>query len=90
MTLAAKPRTIRIRHKQYKTGQMAHLSDDAPDIRDRPIQSYIPQLESGKDSNPSLMKRITLCSIYRIEPSELFAKAVRKKTDRIYSCLGHQ
>jgi hypothetical protein len=51
MTLAAKLRTIRIRHKLYKTGQMAHLSDDSPHIRDRPIQSYIPQLEFGKDSN---------------------------------------
>jgi hypothetical protein len=90
MTLAAKLRSIRIRHKRYKTDQMEHLSDDSPHIRDRPIQIYIPRLESGKDSNPNLMKRITLYSIHRIEPSELFAKAGRKITERIYSCLGHQ
>lgn len=35
-------------------------------------QGYISRLESGKETNPSLMKLITLCGIYKIKPATLF------------------
>lgn len=35
-------------------------------------QGYISRLESGREDNPSRMKMITLCRIYKIEPATLF------------------
>jgi hypothetical protein len=31
-------------------------------------------LESGKETNPSLMKLMTLCKIYNVKPNDLFVK----------------
>ncbi|OGW46867.1 MAG: hypothetical protein A2078_09300 [Nitrospirae bacterium GWC2_57_9] len=58
--------------------QVARMSEKAADRRGRITQGYISRLESGKETNPSLMKLITLCAIYKIQPNELFVKAARK------------
>jgi transcriptional regulator with XRE-family HTH domain len=79
MTLAEKLRKLRIRNK-LSMSQVARISEHAPDRRGRITQGYISRLESGKETNPSLMKIITLCSIYDIEPNELFTKHIRKKS----------
>ncbi len=42
------------------------------DHRGMITQGYISRLESGKETNPSFLKLITLCSIYRIKPGILF------------------
>lgn len=54
------------------------MSETARDRRGRITQGYISRLESGKETNPSLMKLMTLCSIYKIQPNVLFVKAPRK------------
>lgn len=54
------------------------MSETARDRRGRITQGYISRLESGKETNPSLMKLMTLCSIYKVQPNELFVKAPRK------------
>lgn len=54
------------------------MSQAATDRRGRITQGYISRLESGKETNPSLMKLITLCSIYKIRPNELFVRNRRK------------
>jgi transcriptional regulator with XRE-family HTH domain len=59
--------------------QVARVSELTPDRRGRITQGYISRLESGKETNPSLMKIITLCRIYDVEPSELFSPRRRKK-----------
>lgn len=59
--------------------EVARISEKATDSRGRITQGYISRLESGKETNPSLMKLVTLCSIYKIEPNELFVKSSRKK-----------
>ncbi len=81
MTLAEKLRKLRIRNK-LSMSQVARISELAPDNRGRITQGYISRLESGKETNPSLMKLITLCSIYQIEPNELFIKSTRKKSNK--------
>ncbi|MGE5172703.1 MAG: helix-turn-helix domain-containing protein [Betaproteobacteria bacterium] len=81
MTLAEKLRKLRIRNK-LSMSQVARISELAPDSRGRITQGYISRLESGKETNPSLMKIITLCSIYEIEPNELFTKSMRKKSNK--------
>jgi transcriptional regulator with XRE-family HTH domain len=62
--------------------QVSRISEHAPDHRGRITQGYISRLESGKETNPSLMKLITLCSIYNVEPNQLFLKSSRKKTKK--------
>ena len=59
--------------------QVARISETASDSRGRITQGYISRLESGKETNPSLMKLMTLCSIYEIEPNELFTKSNKRK-----------
>ncbi len=60
--------------------QVARKSENAYDRRGRITQGYISRLESGKETNPSLMKLMTLCAIYKVKPNELFVKTTGKKT----------
>ena len=78
MTLAEKLKKLRIKNK-LSMSQVARISDLAPDHRGRITQGYISRLESGKETNPSLMKLLTLCSIYMIEPNDLFVTNSPKK-----------
>lgn len=73
MTLAEKLKKLRIKHN-LSMSQVARLSEHASDNRGRITQGYISRLESGKETNPSLMKLVTLCRIYKIKPNELFVK----------------
>lgn len=57
--------------------EVARMSEQASDRRGRITQGYISRLESGKETNPSLMKLMTLCRIYKIEPNGLFVKNPR-------------
>ncbi len=59
--------------------QVARVSEQSPDPRGRITQGYISRLESGKETNPSLMKLLTLCAIYKVEPNDLFVKSSAKK-----------
>ncbi len=78
MTLAEKLRKLRD-GKKMSMSQVARLSKRAEDRRGRITQGYISRLESGKETNPSLMKLLTLCSIYTVKPNELFVTNNRKK-----------
>ncbi len=77
MNLAEKLKKLRIRNK-LSMSQVARISERATDNRGRITQGYISRLEAGKENNPSLMKLMTLCSIYEIEPCELFSKNRKK------------
>jgi transcriptional regulator with XRE-family HTH domain len=77
MTLAEKLKKLRLR-KKLSMSEVARVSQAAADSRGRITQGYISRLESGKETNPSLMKLITLCSIYKIQPNELFVRNRRK------------
>jgi transcriptional regulator with XRE-family HTH domain len=77
MTLADKLKKMRIKHK-LSMSQVARMSEQASDHRGRITQGYISRLESGKETNPSLMKLVTLCRIYKIKPNELFIKSGKK------------
>ncbi len=79
MTLSEKLQKLRNKNK-LSMSQVARLSEKATDHRGRITQGYISRLESGKETNPSLMKLITLCKIYKIEPNELFVKNPPKKS----------
>ncbi len=81
MDLADKLRTLRSRNK-LSMSEVSRLSELAADRRGRITQGYISRLESGKETNPSLMKIMTLCSIYRIKPNELFLRNGNKKQKR--------
>jgi transcriptional regulator with XRE-family HTH domain len=81
MTLAEKLKKLRTQHT-LSMSEVARLSKRAQDHRGRITQGYISRLESGKETNPSLMKLITLCKIYKIEPNELFVKSGGKKSKR--------
>ncbi len=78
MKLAEKLKKLRIKNK-LSMSQVARISEAAADARGRITQGYISRLESGKETNPSLMKLITLCSIYKVQPYVLFSKNVPKK-----------
>ncbi len=71
ITLADKLRKLRTKNN-LSMSEVARLSEKAHDERGKITQGYISRLESGKETNPSLMKLVTLCSIYRISPNELF------------------
>jgi transcriptional regulator with XRE-family HTH domain len=79
MTLADKLKKLRILHKMSMS-EVARLSGIASDHRGKITQGYISRLESGKETNPSLMKLLTLCGIYKVEPNELFLNNLRKKS----------
>ncbi len=78
MTLAEKLRKLRVGKKLSMT-DVARLSELAEDRRGRITQGYISRLEAGKETNPSLMKLVTLCRIYRIQPNEIFITNRGKK-----------
>jgi transcriptional regulator with XRE-family HTH domain len=77
MKLASILRKLRDRNK-LSMSQVARISERSPDPRGRITQGYISRLESGKETNPSLMKLMTLCSIYKVQPNELFVKSSPK------------
>lgn len=79
MTLAEKLRKLRDK-KKMSMSEVARLSMRAQDPRGRITQGYISRLESGKETNPSLMKLITLCGIYKVKPNDLFVKNTLKKS----------
>jgi len=81
MTLADKLKKLRIKHKMSMS-QVARLSGSASDHRGKITQGYISRLESGKETNPSLMKLLTLCGIYKVEPNELFLNNLKKKSKK--------
>jgi transcriptional regulator with XRE-family HTH domain len=78
MKLAEKLRILRTK-KNLSMSEVARLSGTAIDHRGKITQGYISRLESGKETNPSLMKLMTLCTIYKIKPNELFLKSTGKK-----------
>jgi len=78
MTLAEKLKQLRNLNK-LSMSQVARISEHAPDHRGRITQGYLSRLESGKETNPSLMKLLTLCSIYLVKPNDLFVKSSPKK-----------
>jgi transcriptional regulator with XRE-family HTH domain len=78
MTLAEKLRKLRD-GKKLSMSEVARMSERAEDRRGRITQGYISRLESGKETNPSLMKLQTLCRIYTVKPNELFITNSRKK-----------
>ncbi len=77
MTLADKLKKLRIKHK-LSMSEVARLSESASDNRGKITQGYISRLESGKETNPSLMKLLTLCRIYKTKPNDLFIKSGKK------------
>jgi len=79
MTLAQKLTKLRDLH-HLSMSQVARVSERARDPRGRITQGYISRLESGKETNPSLMKIMTLCSIYKIKPNDLLLKNTLKKS----------
>lgn len=81
MTLAEKLKKVRIK-KNLSMSEVARLSEGASDHRGRITQGYISRLESGKETNPSLMKLVTLCRIYKLQPGELFLKDSGKKAKK--------
>ncbi len=81
MTLADKLKKLRNKQKMSMS-QVARLSGLASDRRGKITQGYISRLESGKETNPSLMKLMTLCSIYKVKPNDLFLKSVGKKSKK--------
>jgi transcriptional regulator with XRE-family HTH domain len=81
MTLADKLKKLRTKHT-LSMSEVARLSERAKDHRGRITQGYISRLESGKETNPSLMKLMTLCKIYKVEPNELFIQSHGKKSKR--------
>ena len=78
MTLAQKLTKLRDMHN-LSMSQVARISERARDPRGRITQGYISRLESGKETNPSLMKIMTLCTIYKIKPNDLLLKNSLKK-----------
>jgi transcriptional regulator with XRE-family HTH domain len=81
MTLADKLKQLR-KKNSLSMSEVARISEVAPDHRGRITQGYISRLESGKETNPSLMKLLTLCSIYKTEPNYLCIKRRLKKAPR--------
>ena len=70
MTLGEKLRKLRVQHKMSMS-EVARLSELSADHRGRITQGYLSRLESGKETNPSLQKILTICNIYDIDPNEL-------------------
>ncbi len=71
MTLAEKLKKLRNKYRMSMS-QVARLSELSGNERGRITQGYISRLESGKETNPSLQKLLTLCRIYGIDPNALF------------------
>lgn len=81
MMLSEKLKKLRKSRKLAMT-EVARLSQRATDPRGKITQGYISRLEAGKETNPSLMKLLTLCEIYKVQPNELFFKSGGKKPKR--------
>ncbi len=81
MTLAEKLKKLRLKSRMSMS-QVARLSELSTDPRGRITQGYISRLESGKETNPSLQKLLTLCSIYNIEPNEFFKNGGKKRESK--------
>jgi len=78
MKLAEKLKKLRS-DKKLSMSQVARLSKTARDSRGRITQGYLSRLESGKETNPSLMKVMTLCHIYSVDPCKLISSVSRKR-----------
>ena len=76
MTLAEKLRQLRNK-REFSMTEVAQRSGRASDPRGRITQGYISRLESGKETNPSLQKLMTLCRIYKVTPNELLSGVLR-------------
>jgi transcriptional regulator with XRE-family HTH domain len=70
-TLAEKLQRARTK-KKLSMAQVARFSLVVKDRRGRITQGYISRLESGKETNPSMLKMRTLSGIYGINPGRLF------------------
>lgn len=81
MALAEKLKKLRNRNKMSMS-EVARLSEKATDPRGRITQGYISRLESGKETNPSLQKILTLCRIYRVKPNDLLLGTGTKRGRR--------
>ena len=59
----------------YNMSEVARISkeDIWEDHRCYITEGYISRLEAGKETNPSLLKILTLCKIYKISPSRFFS-----------------
>jgi transcriptional regulator with XRE-family HTH domain len=79
MNLSGKLRKFRLKGK-LSMSQVARLSGTASDPRGRITQGYISRLESGKETNPSLLKLMTLCRIYKIRPRDLFPENTPRRS----------
>jgi transcriptional regulator with XRE-family HTH domain len=77
MKLAQRLKKLRIRNK-LSMSQVARMSEQSHDRRGRITQGYISRLESGSETNPSLMKLLTLCRIYRIQPNDLVGSGKKR------------
>ena len=77
-TFAEKLKKFRKRSK-ISMSQVARLSENAVDPRGKITQGYVSRLESGKETNPSLQKILTLCAIFNVEPNELILTNGKKK-----------
>lgn len=78
MKLAEKLKKLR-NNSKLSMSQVSRHSEISKDPRGRITQGYISRLESGKETNPSMQKIITLCRAYNVEPNELFAHSFRKR-----------
>ncbi len=81
MNLSGKLRKFRLKGK-LSMSQVARLSGTSSDPRGRITQGYISRLESGKETNPSLLKLMTLCRIYKIKPTDLFPEPPRQRRSK--------
>jgi transcriptional regulator with XRE-family HTH domain len=59
----------------YNMSEVSRLSriEELADHRNYITEGYISRLEAGKEINPSLLKLLTLCKIYKISPSRFFS-----------------
>lgn len=73
MTLAEKLAKVR-KKKGLSMSQVARKSFEVSkdDHRGKITQGYISRLESGKETNPSMKKIISLSKIYKLKPGDLF------------------
>jgi len=78
MKLAEKLKKFR-NNSKLSMSQVARLSELSTDPRGKITQGYISRLESGKETNPSMQKLITLSRVYKVEPNDFFSHPLRKR-----------
>lgn len=81
MKLADKLKQLRSK-SALSMSQVSRLSESASDHRGRITQGYISRLESGKETNPSMQKIITLCRIYKVDANDIFAAVIKKRSSK--------